>query len=86
MKYSANSSFVKYDMTADEFKAGCHFSPESRALIQNIIADSAEEKIGLAYDPSEPLRFAQAEAELQGKIGILKYLLSLESQFQPEVE
>lgn len=85
MKLSQNSSFIKYDLTADEFLQGTHFSLENRAVMQNLIADFAEEKIGMTYDPEHPLQFQQAEAELQGKIGILKYLLSLEAQSKPEV-
>lgn len=85
MKISVNSSFLRYDLSPEELKTAFHFSLESRALIQNIIADSAEEKIALTVDCNNPLQNLQAEAELQGKIGILKYLLSLEAQNQPEV-
>lgn len=85
MKLSQQSSFIKYELTAEEFITGTHLSLETRAVVQNLIADYAEEMITLTYDPSNPQRFLQAEAELQGKIGILKYLLSLESQSKPEV-
>jgi hypothetical protein len=85
MRVSPNSAFIKYELTAAEIKEGSHFSSAQRALIQNLIADSAEEKISLTFDPTNPLAFAQAEAELQGKIGILRYLLSLDSQIPLEV-
>jgi hypothetical protein len=85
MRASLTSSFLKYDLTQGEFEGGCRFSSDQRAVIQNLIADCAEEKIALTFDVNNPQVFVQAEAELQGKIGILKYLLSLESQLPPEV-
>lgn len=77
MLVNTDSSFIKYNLTPDEFKVGCTFSPEQRAVLQNLISDAAEEKVTLTYDPENPLKFTQVEAELQGKIGILKYLLEL---------
>jgi hypothetical protein len=71
------SSFHKVSLTPEEYKAGCEFTALQRAVIQNLIAESAEEKVALTYDALNPVGFAQAEAELHGKIGILKYLLSL---------
>ncbi len=84
MLVNTNSSFVKFNLTKDEFAIGCCFTPEQRAVIQNLIADAAEEKVALTYDPLNPLQFTQVEAELQGKIGILKYLLELQSTISPE--
>lgn len=77
---SLTSTFIKYNLSETERKAGSVFSTEQRAVIQNIIADTAEEKIALTYDPNQPLQFAQREAELTGQIGILKYLLELENE------
>ena len=85
MRASLKSAFVSYDLTAEETKEGTHFSSAQRAVIQNLLAEAAEEKIALTFDPTNQLRFVQAEAELQGKIGILKYLLSLDSQLPLEV-
>lgn len=47
--------------------------------IQNLISAAAEEKLNMKFDPSNTLAFAQREAELQGQIGILKYLVELAS-------
>lgn len=82
MIVDTKSSFVKYTLTAGELAAGSSFSPEQRAVIQNLIADLAEEKVSLTYDPSNPLQFTQREAELAGQIGILKYLLDLHNSFK----
>lgn len=80
MTPSTNSSFIKYILTEAERKAGSVYSTEQRAVIQNLIADIAEEKVALTYDPDNPLQFAQREAELTGQIGILKYLLELDNE------
>lgn len=71
------SSFFSFKLTEQEIAAGSSYSTEQRAFIQNLISEAAEEKVALTYDPHNPLRFTQQEAELQGKIGILKYMLSL---------
>ena len=81
MLLDTNSSFIKYVLTEDEKKVGCCFSPEQKAVIQNMISEIAEEKVALTYDPDSPLKFTQREAELAGQIGILKYLLELHKTF-----
>ena len=80
MIVNTNSTFIKYDLTDDEIKSGRTFSTEQRAVIQNLISDLAEEKVSLTYNPDEPLKFAQREAELAGQIGILKYLLEINKE------
>ena len=81
MIVNTNSSFLSFTLTEGELKAGSHFAPEQRAVIQNLISTAAEEKVALTYDPLNPLQFTQREAELAGQIGILKYLLELENTF-----
>lgn len=82
MEISTQSSYLRYELTEPEIKAGSVFTLNQRAVIQNLIADAAEEKLALTFDPDKPLQFAQREAELTGQIGILKYLLDLQSQFK----
>ena len=78
---SISSSFIKYELSLDEMKVGASLSKETRAVIQNLIADAAEEKVSLTFDPTQPHIFQQREAELTGQIGILKHLLELQSSF-----
>lgn len=82
MNISDKSSFVRYEMTESEIKAGSIFTLDQRAVMQNLIADAAEEKIALTFDTNNPQQFIQREAELTGQIGILKYLLDLQSQYK----
>jgi hypothetical protein len=44
--------------------------------MQNIIAEAAEEKVRLTFDPLNPNAFIQREAELQGTILTLKAILA----------
>jgi hypothetical protein len=76
------TSFTKTELTVEEQKAGSILSSLHHAVIQNMIADIAEEKLALKFTPNDVLTFTQQEAELAGQIGILKHLLdlSLESQ------
>ncbi len=71
------NSFASFDLTKEEYIAGCMLSTNQKAVIQNIIAETAEEKINLVFDPLNPVKFAQQEADLAGKIAILRYLLDL---------
>lgn len=82
MQINTTSSFLSYQLTTEEVAQACKFTELQRALIQNEIAIAAEEKVNLKFDPTNPLEFAQCEAELTGKIGILKYLLDLNSNQQ----
>lgn len=74
------NKFATYHLSAEEIKTASAFNDFSRMLMQNEIARAAEEKVALKFDPSNPLEFCQREAELQGQIGILEYLLTLNSQ------
>lgn len=76
MPTPVNSSFTRYEFSDEELFQAFAFSPLTRMAIQNEIAIAAEEKIALKFDPSNPLAFAQQEAELAGKIGILQFLLA----------
>lgn len=72
------SSFLSYELTPEQRLAGATFNLEQRLLIQNLIAEAAEEKIALTFDPTHPHVFQQREAALAGQIGILKSLLDMQ--------
>ena len=76
---NTSSSFLSYDLTPSEYREGCQFSLMQQSVIQNLIADIAEEKITLKFDPVNPSYFLQREAELAGQLAILKHLLDLAS-------
>lgn len=69
------NTFSTYNLTEPEEYAGSVLSQEQIYVIQNLLSDCAAERLNLTYDATNPHRFLQQEAELQGKIGILRYLL-----------
>lgn len=84
MQVNADSSFISYKLTKEEYISGVSFSSNQRAVMQNLIGDIAEELITVTYDPQNPAVFQQRNAELMGQLGILKHLMSLESQLIKE--
>lgn len=76
MARQVNTSFSMYEFTKEESLVAYTFTDLNLKAIQNEIAIAAEEKLALKYDTQNPLIFVQQEAELQGKIGILKFLLA----------
>ena len=76
MSSLARSKFTKWDLEPIEHKSGSTYNLLQQMVIQNLICDAAEQKVALTFDPQNPIQFAQQEAELQGKIGILEYLLA----------
>jgi hypothetical protein len=72
-----NTSFTKHELSEGEYNSSVILSAMQKIGIQNLIADTAEEKINLAFDPNNPTNFAQQEADLAGKLTILRYILDL---------
>ena len=80
------NQFSSYELSPGELRAATNFSELQRQFLQNEISIAAQERLALKFDPQDPLRFAQQEAELAGKIGILQYILSAyELYSQPAV-
>ena len=75
-------SFNKFEMSAEEYKAGCALTLSNQAVIQNLISDVAEEKLRLVLDPQNLTEYAQQEAYLRGQLDILNHLLSLSKSFE----
>lgn len=73
--------FTQWALTPLEQKIAYQFNDLQTKVIQNHIAEAAHLKLALTYDPTNPTLFAQQEAEYQGQIEILEYLLA-QAQFQ----
>lgn len=74
-------SFSRYHLSETENNQGGSFNDYQLAYLQNLIADCAEEKLNLKYDPEKPHTFQQREAELTGQIGILRYLIQTSEEY-----
>lgn len=72
-----DNEFTRYDLSLDEIQKASVLSEETRALMQNLLSESATQKLDLVFDPNNPMIFTQEEAYIKGKIDILRYLLSL---------
>jgi hypothetical protein len=79
------SSFHSWILTPKETLIGSVFSLLQKQVLQNQICSMAEERISLRYDPTNPSIFIQRDAELQGQIGILKYLISLSDEAEKQL-
>lgn len=86
MARPVKSSFTRYQLTPEEQQSGQILTTQNYYVIQNLICEAAEEKIALTYDPSNPHAFVAREAELQGQIGILKYLLDMSVASQQSLQ
>jgi hypothetical protein len=69
--------FTRYEFNDDEEISAHILSQENIYAIQNLVAEAAEEKVSLKFDPEKPQLFIQREAELQGNINAYKYLLTM---------
>ena len=76
--------FTSWELTPEEVQQGYIQTDPQTKVLQNLLSDYATEKVSLKYDPSNPLGFVQAEAELQGKITLLEYLLDQNIYYQTE--
>ena len=74
--------FTAWSLSDSEHRAGSCLGLLQKQVIQNLISEAASEKVALTYDPQNPLKFAQQEAELQGKIGVLQYLLAQSEYYE----
>jgi hypothetical protein len=70
------SLFSRYSLSEQEQLEGSILSPNQQAVLQNLLADMVEEKVLLKFDPASIQQFQQREAELQGQIGIIKFILA----------
>lgn len=75
MTPNLNNEFQSWNLSQDELASGYRFSDEQLAVLHNEIATIAHNKINLKFDPSDPIKFAQIEADLAGQINILRYLI-----------
>ena len=79
------NSFTSYDLTSAEEQAGSILNHNQKLVLQNKLAFLAETKIRLKFDPSHVQEFLQQEAELQGQIGILTWLLETSAQIENQL-
>lgn len=79
------TTLTRFNLTEEERISGSILTIQQQQVIQNQIAQVAEERLALSFDPLNPVKFAQQDAELKGQIGALKYLLAVSDESVKEV-
>mgnify|MGYP001096862083 CR=1 FL=1 len=69
--------FESYELTPEEIVTATDFTVLQKAYIQNLLSEAAHGRLNLTYDHEHPEKFLQAEAEKQGEIGGLRFLLTI---------
>lgn len=67
--------FTAYTLTEEEIAAGSVLSELQMAVLQNDLAEAAQQKVHLKVNSANVTEFIQKEAELAGRILILTYVL-----------
>lgn len=76
------TSFTKYSLTEKEIRlALLSFTELQIMYLQNILAESAEEKLALTVPANDIPSFLQQEAEIQGRIKIMQYILATREMY-----
>lgn len=72
-----DSPFQSWILTEKELLNGTALTILQKQCIQNQIAQLSMQKNVLEFDPQNPMKFMQTEAELRGQISALQYLVTL---------
>jgi len=75
MAHLNTNTFSSYALTEEEVLAGSVYTIAQLQVLQNILADIAEEKMALEIDPANFNSYLQREADLAGRLKILQYLI-----------
>jgi hypothetical protein len=80
-----DNTFQSWVMTPQELAQGAIFTITQKQYIQNQIANLAQEKLNLNYDSTNPILYAQRQAELHGQVLALQFLLSTSATMEKEL-
>ena len=80
------NSFSSYNLSPEEEESGQVLNSNQKMVLQNKLCAIAEEKIRLTYDSTMPIVFAQREAELQGQMSVIQWLLDSSEKIEEEIK
>lgn len=72
---NTSSSFISYNLTSQELLEGYNLNISNQQVIQNDMAQIAEQLIALDFDPTEPQKFVQNNAFLRGQLSAFQTIL-----------
>jgi hypothetical protein len=70
------NTFATYALSDEEVAAGSVLSELQIAVLQNDLAEAAQQKVQLKVDSNNVTEFIQKEAELAGRILLLSYIIA----------
>ena len=79
-----SNSFSSWKLSPEEAISGTILSTLQKAVIQNRVAQIAEQKLGLIFDPVNPADRAIQDSYLKGQIDVLTFVL--QSSEEAEIE
>lgn len=76
--------FTTFKMTEGEMRMARSFSPETKMMLQNLLAAVAIDKLNTPMDTINPVANVQTEAYLRGQLDTYNYLLALTKEAEAE--
>jgi hypothetical protein len=70
-----DNEFTAFNLTDEEFLEGSLLTDLQKKIFMNLRALAAQELLYLELDPLNQLKFAQAHADLSGRIKQISYIL-----------
>ena len=68
--------FTAFELTAEEYNQATQFTDLQRAYLQTELANKAQLRLALVFDPLAAHEFVQNEAYLKGQMELLEQLLA----------
>lgn len=68
-------TFTHWNLSSTEKLQGSILSIQQKQVLQNELAQVAEQIVNLEFDPNNPVSFAQNDAHLKGQMSIIRYML-----------
>ena len=70
-----DTDFTAYELSDEENMSGSKLNLNQKMVVQNKLAQAAQDKLDLSYDETKPIESAQKEAYLLGVISTLRTIL-----------
>lgn len=68
-------TFTHFNLSQEEILSGSILTLTQSQLLQTELAQIAELRLEVVFDPANPLKFAQEEAFLKGQMSVIRNLI-----------
>lgn len=76
------NEFASFELSQYEEEQGTILTSLQKQVIQNKLSMLASEKLTLVFTPNDINTYMQQEAELEGQLGILRWLLATSEEME----